>query len=394
MNATTAASRPCYSGMYGTCHECDAAGSCICGKWTSGHSDFITMDRTRWGGIIYVCATHDVLVTIIWAINLCLACIISYKCISGLKMHVHTAFKKSQHPLRSRSVQVLGLLSASSFSLLGLSATKIASASSLIGFDLLPSIFFCLFNFSAMFTLALHVIHLVEGALSTQESTLGRTRIRDKVRGEARYLLLVCVCCWPFLAAPMLGAFADLVGQPSETLEQVQLLLYNGGAILALVLLLLSLRFASRRIIESIAQSCTALKASLAIAGGGVSAVAEQARGAYGTTDATQYRPAHLEVIADELGKLEAMQRTIQTKTTRLLLAGLFVTLIAAFLSCVPYVWNRFSYVYAVDLAVGQVAGAYPIAVLHEPARTRTSSEPPARSAAVASTELMHIQAV
>jgi len=389
MNATAALARACYSGMYGTCHQCDLAGSCMCGTSKSGHSDMITMDQTRWGGIIYVCATYDPYITVAWAINICLACINSYLCMARCKTHWLKALKKKQRPLGNRIVRIFGLLSTSSVSLLGLSVAKVASVSSLIGIDFVPSLFFSLHCVLLMVVLASHAIHLTEGALSTQESTLGRTRIREAVAREARYMLLLCGFCSPFTAVPMLGAVTVVAGLHSETFEQIQLLLFNGGVVLTLVLLLLSLSFGSRRMNKSVAQSIAALKGSLAIAGGGVSAMAEQARGAYGTPAEKQYRPADLQVIDDELEKLERMQRKVQTSTKKILLGGSFVILMLIIPSCMPYAWNRFSYIFPINLAVGQIAYTYQVVASFAPAKHASPAVPAASSVATATANLM-----
>eukprot|EP00965_Chrysotila_dentata_P131951 4362317-Pleurochrysis_carterae.AAC.2 len=44
--------------LYGTCNNCTAAGSCICGSYKLGHLDMLARDCTRSDGNIYVFAVN------------------------------------------------------------------------------------------------------------------------------------------------------------------------------------------------------------------------------------------------------------------------------------------------------------------------------------------------
>mmetsp|Transcript_31163 Transcript_31163/g.60082 ORF Transcript_31163/g.60082 Transcript_31163/m.60082 type:complete len:125 (+) Transcript_31163:1010-1384(+) len=117
--------------------------------------------------------------------------------------------------------------------------------------------------------------------------------------------------------------------------------------------------------------------------------MAEQARGAYGTPAEKQYRPADLQVIDDELEKLERMQRKVQTSTKKILLGGSFVILMLIIPSCMPYAWNRFSYIFPINLAVGQIAYTYQVVASFAPAKHASPAVPAASSVATATANLM-----
>eukprot|EP00965_Chrysotila_dentata_P171894 5672203-Pleurochrysis_carterae.AAC.1 len=177
-------STSCYNGIYGVCDNCDDSGSCICPPFWSGHSDELTMDRTRWGGIVYVCPVVDPVVKGLWALALTISCFSIAICIDGIILNARRAPNEGQPTFGPRPRNILALLTTSAFAVICLGTIKLFSSEQLIGIDLAPSIFFFI-QASSDFYIGQQVIcHFVAVAMSSQESTYGRTHINEAVSRE------------------------------------------------------------------------------------------------------------------------------------------------------------------------------------------------------------------
>eukprot|EP00965_Chrysotila_dentata_P078811 2599020-Pleurochrysis_carterae.AAC.1 len=159
MDVNGASVNHCYSGIYGTCNTCDSSGSCVCGHLASGHSDMLTMDRTRWGGIIYVCSVDLRFYYAIWSLAIVINMILSAMCIYGLRVHVKTALKMGQRVLRSRIVQFMWLVLMSALLNIALALLKIIVPAQLIGINPAASLLFCLQQAFTAFAASTHTIH-------------------------------------------------------------------------------------------------------------------------------------------------------------------------------------------------------------------------------------------
>jgi len=220
LNNTYAAGVSCYSGRFGTCRNCNEAGSCICGFFESGHSDMLPMDRTRWDGIVYVCSIDLRLYYSLWVAILVVSTALGAFSIYGLRVHIKTARRMNQPIQSSRIVRFCGLILLNCLVDNVQCVFKILSPANLIGIDLVPSILFCSQQGIVTFAVATHALHLTATALSTQESTLGRTRIEEAVVRAAWGSYLLAAVSSILFSIPVLGALISSAGEHSETQQQ------------------------------------------------------------------------------------------------------------------------------------------------------------------------------
>mmetsp|Transcript_11096 Transcript_11096/g.21535 ORF Transcript_11096/g.21535 Transcript_11096/m.21535 type:complete len:396 (+) Transcript_11096:373-1560(+) len=375
MNSSSVQAMPCYSGIYGTCASCDLAGSCICKAHTSGHSDMVTMDRRRFGGIVYVCPTRTRAILSAWAFSLFVACVAGSICLYAFIVHANKAHKRHRWALQERVPRIFALLLASCVSTIVLSAAKLSSESLLIGIDMVPSACQSLQLTLDFFAGGQHTTQLLAGALSTQETTLGRTRINEAVAREARLFTLFGIFSSIIFASPLIGAISVKADLHSETLEKALLLVSDLGSSLVILLILLLMARRTKLMLFSFSRSIAALKASAAIAVGGASIVAEHRRAAAAGADLGQaYRPAYLASVDEEIEQMEAARNKLRTHMTRFFLGAFAAVALSACFGGIPMLWNKNSYSYVAVAIIEKVSYTCEVAVTYFPSKRRLRS--------------------
>mmetsp|Transcript_11767 Transcript_11767/g.25451 ORF Transcript_11767/g.25451 Transcript_11767/m.25451 type:complete len:400 (-) Transcript_11767:376-1575(-) len=379
--------KSCYAGSYGSCHRCDAAGSCLCPALMSGLSDMLTMDHRRWGGIVYVCPTFDPVITGLWAV-----CVVVASCCLLINLQrfialVRAAHRKKRKAAAERPARILAMLAAGSFFATGLGISKLAAPHWLIGIDIVPSTF--LFAQSAFdyFAAASHTTHILAVALSTQLTTYGQTYIDEAVNREVWHTYLMTLVGSLCYAVPLIGAILSDVGYHGETLQLAVVYAACAGQAIAGGAAVVRVWLRSQSMLKAFAKSAEALQTSYTIASGGSSMVDATARGVFASTHAQgAKKPAYLQFFEDELTALNAAASRVQKMTNRTCIEMSIIFLIITVFGAVPYLRNKLTYTLALSESLVQIAltaaisGAYAARKPPKASREAQTPAPPRTS--------------
>eukprot|EP00965_Chrysotila_dentata_P177175 5851961-Pleurochrysis_carterae.AAC.3 len=171
---------PCYSGWLGVCHECNGQGSCICKRGFSGDSDFIPMDRSRWGGITLTCPNYEPVLIAMYAIALVLGVEVIWRTCTNLRFQLELVnLQQHSNKVRLSTWAMLGFLVTLivnlSFVLL-----KLAFPEQITGIDLAPTLLHVWRANGLYCADQLHKFRIFNIAVRAQTASIGRRRVLEK----------------------------------------------------------------------------------------------------------------------------------------------------------------------------------------------------------------------
>mmetsp|Transcript_27450 Transcript_27450/g.60231 ORF Transcript_27450/g.60231 Transcript_27450/m.60231 type:complete len:246 (-) Transcript_27450:61-798(-) len=212
--------------------------------------------------------------------------------------------------------------------------------------------------------LATHALHLTASALSTQESTLGRTRIDEGIVLAAwgNYLLAAVTSC--SFAIPVFSVLVSAGGEQSESQEQATLVGFIVSALFVSAANVIQQKRRSSYMLSSFDKSIEALKASLIIARGGAS-FDDASRNLAPST-------AYVVMIEADIQKLESARHNVRRETKKSTVS-LLLTMLASSVFLIPVLWSRFSYAICINMLLAKVA-LCPILSLYLPKRKRQTA--------------------
>eukprot|EP00965_Chrysotila_dentata_P234945 6200458-Pleurochrysis_carterae.AAC.1 len=164
----------CYSGLLGGCLKCDAEGSCICGGKRNGHSDYLPMDRSRWGQSTLLCPNQNVVVYVFLSISAVLTVEAIWRSwLVGRKQYVFAArgksFRSHQITLCSIASGLMALLCQLAFVVI-----KFALPDQLIAVNFLPTSVLLLRSVFLYVMTECDYVRYFNIALTAQEKSIGR----------------------------------------------------------------------------------------------------------------------------------------------------------------------------------------------------------------------------
>eukprot|EP00965_Chrysotila_dentata_P162948 5381124-Pleurochrysis_carterae.AAC.4 len=168
----------CYSGIFGTCNTCNMQGSCICASRLNGHSDFIPMDRRRWGERVLTCPNYEPVLVAFYAIAAVTSLLCGLRAVWALKSRINDAGQQSRE--EKTAIVALTWVLGSVVLNAALNIVKIALPDLLVGIDLIPSAFRFGRELAMCVADNLRVLRLFKIAFKAQEASVGRQRVAEK----------------------------------------------------------------------------------------------------------------------------------------------------------------------------------------------------------------------
>uniref|UniRef100_A0A6S9UFV5 Uncharacterized protein n=1 Tax=Chrysotila carterae TaxID=13221 RepID=A0A6S9UFV5_CHRCT len=169
----------CYAGLFGRCHECDIAGSCICGKYRNGMSDFVPMDRREFGQRVLLCPNLEPVLIILYSVACLAALILLPQTISGVRFQLRQARSQTSANHPRAPLVVMSTALAGTVSILVFSAMKLILPDRVVGADPIISFVLAVRHAASAVGFEAHLTHLVNVARASQERSLGRQRVAD-----------------------------------------------------------------------------------------------------------------------------------------------------------------------------------------------------------------------
>jgi len=331
------------------CAECNNDGSCTCQSYTTAEADLLTRDQTYWGGTINACPTLPILMYVLYSIALLGSVFAGVRCTYALVMQTKLARRLSRRWVEHRPNWVCALLTISILCNAGLCIAKLADPKKVIGVDILMSALYVASR-SMLYTGATtQVIDFVAVAMSVQESTYGRQRIRQAVAREHLLYILpavhTCVECIPLVNA-ILAVDRDYNMERVQTISLICFLVGN-----ACCFLIGCTRhvFRAKKMLASFEQSRIALESSYMVGAGG-RAMADKIRDSEfnGISPSTE-APASLQAIINDLHSLEQAQKNVSEHSTKSTKSAAVIVVMFVLFAIVPFLWDKTSYLIAIN---------------------------------------------
>jgi len=375
---TRETARRCYSGIHGTCDDCDTSGSCLCSSLTSGLTDLLSMDRRRWGDIIYVCPTFDPVITFLWALGLIASVFAAVVSIYGFVSHMQATHTQQVHSLNERPRRILALLVWSAMCAAGLCICKLCRPTMLLGIDIALSLLFWGELSSDFFVGAEHITHVLAVALRSQLSTFGQTYIDEAIAKEAKQMYLLASTASAFYAVSVLGAVLSSTGYDSMSLQTGIMLTTNLGAAVVVCVGVLRFWLRMQALQASFRKSIAALEASYFIASGGCSPSTIEristAADASPTTRRSLSSPC-LQSLEDEIAQLRRSAKRCKWHARQMSAEMLGTRLIICVFCAIPFLWNKYTYLLALNTCLDRFCLTVEVAATYVPRLPWRSSE-------------------
>eukprot|EP00965_Chrysotila_dentata_P237642 6202032-Pleurochrysis_carterae.AAC.3 len=179
-------SEKCYAGLLGRCLACDTEGSCLCAKWYDGHSDYVPMDRSRWGQRIVLCPNQEIIIYILLSLVAALTTEAIW-CILRATRFQHEEVKQNHvqwqqyPPLLTCYAALLGTTAQLTFVVL-----KLADPTQLLGINVFPSVLHVVRTVALLAEVQLDGVYYLSVQMRAQERSIGRQRVQDIVKKELR----------------------------------------------------------------------------------------------------------------------------------------------------------------------------------------------------------------
>eukprot|EP00965_Chrysotila_dentata_P048879 1622325-Pleurochrysis_carterae.AAC.2 len=180
------ASNSCYSSYLGSCNDCNVQGSCNCGSSANGLSDFVLMDRERWGDQILLCTQNEPALYVGFIIGAVCALESIRRSILAIKIHQALADRHKRRYIDHEPLLTLCWGVVSMAGIICLSVIKLSAPQYVIGIDMLPSfvLAFRLFAFHA--GIEVYLFYVLSVASRTQQASYGRQHLQDAARRRWR----------------------------------------------------------------------------------------------------------------------------------------------------------------------------------------------------------------
>jgi len=362
----------CFSGFLGTCSDCDTEGSCLCSKWQNGHTDYVSMDRSRWDRTRLLCPNHEIVINVMLAMLTALALEAMWRVSCAIHFQRGVVQKRGlpwhQHlPLLSCCAVFLSMSSQ-----LGVVIIKLVSSEQLLAINLLPSALHftrAIFGYTAM---ECDYAYFFVVTAKAQEGSIGRQRVQDIIRHRYRAMpkqILTAFAAWAF---PLIIAALTLVGLIESTEVFLVLMLANVTAetVGAANFVWQKQRVASQ-LASSFDKSIGAVQASLVVASGGANRMRgglDACRQTLGSGQGVnaQYNRSLLE----EEAQLQDAKKALDKHRRQLKIACISLILFTIPFLAVPLLWSRMTY-WWLSQAIGSVIFQRQLALTYSPGRYR-----------------------
>jgi len=349
---------PCYSGFFGTCSTCDRDGSCICADNSDGHSDFIPMDRTRWGEPRLLCTINNSAVDALSVTAIVIALLLLARIMHCIRLQTSIARQRKVSYCEHKPLAVLAFCAFGVLLSIALHVLKLVKPSQLQAVNILPTGIEFLRKCSFIVMSTIHSLHVVLVAVGAQQTHRGQHMILRIIRRKKRSLLMQVILA---VVTGCISASTAFLGYGGLHSIELQTTLFVIGltceTLFALVAAILGIRdgrFHKRWFDESI----QAAQRSLEVYAGGAS------RASHGRSSKNVIMLQQEFEVAEQISKLRESRDTVLASRRPLLLAA--AALICAHVAslAVPLLWTRMSYIPPVRSSVW-FAMSYPICQLY-----------------------------